>query len=175
MNDPVATLAERWLPVIGYEGLYEVSDRGRVRSVTRTVSRPGAVSGGAKQTRQGALLTPIRQNKQGHQQVRLCKNGTATGLSIHCLVLEAFVGRRLDGQHGLHANDIPTDNRLENLRWGTPSDNGLDCVRNGNHPNARKTRCPRNHEYSIRPASGQRYCKTCTNQARRNRYRETAK
>lgn len=50
---------------------------------------------------------------------------------VHDLVLTAFVGPRPAGSLGLHWNDIPTDNRLENLRWGTKRDNSLDALRNG--------------------------------------------
>ncbi len=50
---------------------------------------------------------------------------------VHRLVLEAFVGPCPPGQQCRHLNDIPSDNRLENLRWGTPKENGEDRVRNG--------------------------------------------
>lgn len=169
MNDPVAQL-ESWLPVPGYEGLYEVSDAGRVRSLTRTVMRTGAKGGGRAQTRRGALLTPIRQNSNGHLQVRLSKDSVVKGLSIHCLVLEAFVGPRPTGYHALHANDVPNDNRLENLRWGTPAENAQDAIRNGRNANLRRERCRRDHEYTSRP-DGSRICNTCINDRRRARRR----
>jgi hypothetical protein len=56
----------------------------------------------------------------------------------HRLVLEAFVGSCPPGMQCCHENDIPDDNRIENLRWGTPKSNGEDRVRNGRMPRGEK-------------------------------------
>jgi len=62
---------------------------------------------------------------------------------------------------GLHRDDDQRNNALTNLYWGTGSENSVDQVRNGNHPNARKVLCKRKHnDWYIRP-NGARCCRTC--------------
>jgi len=139
---------ERWLPVVGYEGLYEVSDQGHVRSVERVDSY-----GRHRKTR---VLKP-NKNGSGHYQVRLYRNGRSESYSyVHRLVLEAFVGPCPEGMVGCHYDDVKEHNRLENLRWGTSSSNRFDAVRNGNDYNARKTHCKYGHEFT---PENTRYCK----------------
>ena len=79
----MADKGEQWKPVVGYEGLYEVSNQGRVFSVPRRDSR------GHK--RGGHLLKPAAGSK-GHLRIGACKNGKMKNLLVHRLVLEAFVG-----------------------------------------------------------------------------------
>jgi hypothetical protein len=59
-------------------------------------------------------------------------------MDVHVLVLTAFVGPCPDGNEALHFNDIPDDNRLSNLRWGTRSQNNHDAIRNGHRTYGRK-------------------------------------
>ncbi|MGC5078489.1 HNH endonuclease signature motif containing protein [Agrococcus sp. DT81.2] len=80
--------------------------------------------------------------------MRVQFEGKSRVVRVHHLVLEAFVGPRPDGMFGCHWNDDPYDNRLENLRWATPSANSLDSVRNRTHAAATRTACPRGHEYT---------------------------
>lgn len=110
-------VTENWLPVTGYEGLYEVSDHGHVRTL-----RPGRF-------RHGAHIG--RTNKGGYRVVDLIKDGHASRRLVHQLVLEAFVGPREPGQITRHLNDVKTDNRLENLVWGTHLENAADAQENG--------------------------------------------
>lgn len=62
-------------------------------------------------------------------------DGRKVRLPVHHAMLLAFVGPRPEGLWGLHKNDIRTDNRPENLYWGTPSQNVADCIRNGHFVN----------------------------------------
>lgn len=148
--------SEEWRPVPGYEGCYEVSSIGRVRSLTR----PDALG----RVRRGKLLSP-RRAVSGHRVIALCVNRERRQFLVHHLVLMAFVGPRPDGLDGCHRNDIPDDNRVSNLRWDTRSSNVLDCVRNGGHHMANKTECTQGHPYSpentYRYPGGNRACNEC--------------
>lgn len=115
---------ERWLPVVGFEGRYEVSDHGRVRSVDRIAQ----TATGARRYR-GVMLRPGTV-ESGHQLVVLGKGNSRL---IHALVLAAFVGPRPAGHDSLHHDGNPANNRLENLRWGTRSENVRDAQRHGTY------------------------------------------
>lgn len=161
---------ENWLPIEGYEGIYSVSDQGRVRSEKRVI----VDKNGHKRRMPELILVPEVANT-GHQRVSLWKNHKKDVRKVHHLVLEAFVGKREPGMEACHWNDIPADNRLTNLRWATQSDNTLDRVRNGKHHESRKTHCLRGHEFTPENTSPQsngrgRNCRKChnlRNQARR--------
>lgn len=127
---------EQWLPVVGHEGIYEVSDRGRVRSLDRLDVR------GTK--RKGRVLSPAPVTS-GHLQLRLGGRPRNRQARVHVLVLEAFVGPRPSGQDACHNNGDPTDNRLSNLRWDTKSSNQLDRNAHGTCPQLNRTHCPRGH------------------------------
>jgi hypothetical protein len=98
--------------------IYEVSDQGRVKSYRRypegRLLRPGCMSG-------------------GHVSVSL---GRKNSLCVHALVLLAFVGPPPEKHECRHLNGNPSDNRLENLRWGTRSENiGRNTLELGQPPN----------------------------------------
>lgn len=147
---------ETWLPIPGYEGIYEVSDRGRVRSLDRLDSRG--------RRRKGRLRRLIMQ-PSGHFTVSLCREAEHQGFLVHHLVLLAFVGPRPDGMEGCHWDDNPANNHLANLRWDTRSANVRDSVRNGTHHMARATHCPQGHEYTpentYQYPQGNRACREC--------------
>lgn len=156
---------ERWKAIVGYEGIYEVSSLGGVRSLDRYSSSGRRLK--------GATLPQFR-TPHGYLRVGLCKQGKTRTELVHPLVLEAFVGPRPEGCDCCHLNDVPDDNRLENLRWGTRSQNILDSVRNGNHINARKTHCIRGHQLSganlyVAEKTGKRHCKTCASDSQKRR------
>ena len=153
-------MTERWKPVVGFEELYEVSDQGRVRSVDRPVTD----TLGRKGVRPGLELKPWAI-RSGHLQVGLYRKGQVSMRLVHRLVLEAFRGTCPPGHQAGHWDDDPSNNRLSNLRWDTPSANSLDSVRNGNHIHARKTHCPKGHEFDaentyVHP-DGSRKCREC--------------
>lgn len=129
-----------WRPVAGYEGHYEVSDQGNVRSIDRVVINRD----GVKRTLRGKMLRP-GDGGTGHLIVSLNLNGVASSKKVHRLVLAAFVGPCPAGLVVCHNNGDPTDNRLSNLRYDTYSENLHDRVRHGVHHNTNKTRCPRGH------------------------------
>ncbi|WP_414021392.1 NUMOD4 motif-containing HNH endonuclease [Microbacterium aurugineum] len=119
---------ERWCPVPGYEGLYEVSDQGRVRSLDRI--------GLAGQRLTGRTLRPQRNSKSGHVVVALYRDGRKSFRKVHQVVAEAFIGPRPLGALTRHLNDVADDNRAVNLAYGTHADNLADARRNGRQPPA---------------------------------------
>lgn len=134
------TAPERWLPIPGYEGWYEVSDHGRVRSVDRTILRRDGVS----QRCRGHLFA-TRLNEQGRPVVVLRQADSGSTWRVHALVLLAFVGPRPAGMEACHEDGDRANNRLANLRWDTRSGNRHDSVRHGTHLMTRRLTCPRNH------------------------------
>lgn len=106
------------------------------------------------------------ENSGGYTSVNLSIRGKRRQYCVSWLVLEAFVGPRPEGYLGCHKNDIKTDNRLENLYWGTNSQNQDDAVRNGRNPLARRDHCKHGHPFSgdnlyISPNGRGRGCRTC--------------
>lgn len=119
-------MAEQWLPVKGYEGLYEVSDHGRVKRVeSRVWNRKGYWL-----TRKEGVLKP-GTDSDGYLIVGLCKEGIRKTQKVHQLVLRAFVGDCPDGCLTRHLNGKRKDNHLTNLAWGTPAENCADMDRHG--------------------------------------------
>jgi len=118
-------MTERWLPVVGYERLYEVSDLGRIRSLDR-VTR-------TNQFRVGKVLAcSIDRASTGYRYARLSKDGVCVKVNIHVLVLTAFVGPRPSPRHeACHDDGDRTNAALSNLRWDTPEANHADRIRHG--------------------------------------------
>ncbi len=114
----IANCASKWRPVVGYEGLYEVSMDGGVRSVERRVPR--------RTTKNGMFIKP-RILKQfvfnGRCVVPLTRGGKGVKRLVHRLVVEANGMPVKRGFEVDHINGIPNDNRLANLRVVTASQN----------------------------------------------------
>lgn len=121
---------ERWRDVIGYEGLYQVSDWGRVRSMDRVVSHNWS----GTQVCKGRILSLRRSSKTGKVKslsAQLWKAGVRTTKPVHRLVLEAWVGPCPDGCEGCHNDGDGANNVVSNLRWDTRRNNQLDRRRHG--------------------------------------------
>jgi hypothetical protein len=130
---------EKWLPVLGWEEFYEVSNLGNVRSIKRI----GKTKFGNR-FYGGDLVKPIKTTT-GYVAVNLTGNKCRKQFHIHKLVLEAFVGKAPIGMECCHNNGNRTDARLENLRWDTRINNHADKWNHGtwqggvNHGNAKLT------------------------------------
>lgn len=107
---------ELWKAITGYEGYYEVSNLGRVRSIDHTVNS----GNGNTYIWKGRSLKP-RKNSAGYLRVQLSKNGKVKWAFIHRLVAEAFLEK--SGSIINHKNEIKIDNRADNLEWCTASYN----------------------------------------------------
>lgn len=150
---------EQWLPVVGYEGSYEVSDLGRVRSLDRVTIRKN----GSPLTVRGRVLRPCR-DPYGYYQVNLCA-GTEQHISrVHRLVAAAFIGPCPAGAEVRHGPGGFLDNRVVNLCYGSRRDNALDKRRDGTHHQAKKSVCPRGHPLeapNLIPAIARRGFRSC--------------
>ena len=115
-------MEEVWRDIPGYEGCYQASTRGRIQSVARPVFRKDGHGGYAVWQYAGQILR-ARSKESGHLNVSLGGRNTK---KVHRLVLETFVGPCPAGHECLHADGDPTNNNLDNLRWGTRLDNRAD-------------------------------------------------
>lgn len=106
---------EIWKDVIGFEGIYQVSNMGQIKSLERYDRR------GFKKwpTR---ILKPAK-TRYGYHQILLCKNGQRFKRYVHHIVTEAFIGERPAGKQCNHINGIKTDNSIDNLEYCTASEN----------------------------------------------------
>lgn len=115
---------ELWKPVVGYEGYYEASSGGRIRSLDRIVVRSVG-----NFHREGALLNPSL-NAYGYLRVALSVGGVGRTRTVHSLIAQAFlpnppgeVSAKSDGWSINHIDGIKTNNRVENLEYVTKSGN----------------------------------------------------
>lgn len=109
---------EAWVPIAGYEGYYEVSDLGRVRS---------ALSRKLKE-QSGGPGTSVH-----YFYVTLYRGNVGKKVRVHRLVAEHFIPNPKGYPYVLHKNDDRTMNMKSNLKWGTQTHNHLDAVRNGTY------------------------------------------
>ena len=106
---------ENWKAIPGYEGLYEVSDLGNVRSLPRPRTKGGVLKQG--------------KTTEGYKQVALCREGKSSQRLVHRLVLLAFKGP--SDLETRHLNGVNTDNALLNLEYGTGVENAQDRAIHG--------------------------------------------
>lgn len=118
---------ETWRAVVGFEGRYEVSDLGRVRSLRV------AVGGAVKVSVARAVPLVLREvtDRTGYRLIMLSGRRPRPCKRVHRLVLEAFVGPCPVGHQAAHLNGVRADNRLVNLAWKTPRENDEDKDRHG--------------------------------------------
>lgn len=105
---------ERWKDVVGYEGLYQVSNWGKVRSLTRFV----VDSNGVSKRLVGRVLRPSRTSKNGSKVVVLCKNGIGKGMKVAQIVAEAWLKPCPDGYVLKHGRKGFANDNVSNLYWG---------------------------------------------------------
>lgn len=111
---------EIWRPIPFFEGIYEASDKGRIRSVDREIRSMGEI-----RHRKGALLTPKKVKRKQALVASLRHDLRRVEVRVHRAVLEAFIGPCPEGMEGRHWPDLnPLNNHLSNLCWDHPTKRG---------------------------------------------------
>lgn len=108
-------MSETWKPIVGYEGLYEVSDLGRVRSIGHRISP--------------RVLKLHTRTRDQYVTVGLSKDKRRKVLKVHRLVATAFIGEPGVDNQVDHVNGNRSDNKAINLRWVSGSVNGSNRTR----------------------------------------------
>lgn len=121
------TEVEEWRPVPGYEGVYEASSLGRIRSLKRLVEFPD----GRKSYWIAGRILKQQMGTHEHLQVDLSVEGVRRRYDVHYLVCCAFYGPRVAPNECCHNDGIPTNNESSNLRWGTRESNMQDRLTHG--------------------------------------------
>lgn len=115
-------MSEVWKDVVGYEGRYQVSNLGRIKSLPNQQRKSEAI---------------LKQSKKAKGYMSVCLTDSYKGARrqkdfwVHGLVLQAFVGERGDGQECCHGDGDGSNNALSNLRWGSKKENAADKQKHG--------------------------------------------
>ena len=112
---------EQFVAIAGYDGIYQISNRGRVKG------------------RKGEILKQWT-TYHGYKRIGLWKNGARKSFAVHRLVGAVFIPNPHDKPHINHINAVTDDNNVENLEWCTRSENQQHCRRIGRGPNQRGAR-----------------------------------
>lgn len=152
-----------WKSVVGYEGVYEISEYGDLKRV-------GPIPGASV----GRILKKT-YDKDGYVRYGLMREAVLKHFRAARLVCMAFNGSPPAGKPWVLHNDGSKDNdHYTNLRWGSPSENIHDSVAHGTHWEAKKTECLRGHpldsENTYIDGKGKRSCIKCRQEAIRKHY-----
>lgn len=124
-------MTENWKPISGYEGLYEISDSGKVKSLPKKKG-VSFINGNSPE-----ILLKNNLGRNGYFRINLGRNKMK---SVHRLVAEAFIPNPDNKKWVNHKNGVKTDNRVSNLEWSTISENCQHAVRTGLTSLSRKRR-----------------------------------
>lgn len=121
---------EVWKPIKGYEGVYEISSFGRVKSLDRTIRHTGCL-GGKNKLRKEGMIRKCGKNTNGYPSVTITFNSREKTRAVHRFVAEAFLPNPQNKFTVNHKNGIKTDNRVENLEWMTQTENIRHAFKTG--------------------------------------------
>lgn len=113
---------EQWKDIVGFEGWYQISNLGRVRSVPRVVPHKSKHGSVAYQRWESKILRPTITN-QGYEMVVLSKSGKFSYPTVHRLVAIAFIPNPHNKRTVNHIDGDKTNNVVSNLEWCTSSEN----------------------------------------------------
>lgn len=119
---------EVWKPIPRLDSIIEVSSLGNVRRVAQVVPSRGGFR------TMKARTVKFRSHPWGYWWVEFMVHGVKCRDFVHRLVLEGFVGEPPAGAYALHGDNDPKNNGIENLRWGTPTENCADKIIHGTQP-----------------------------------------
>lgn len=123
-------MTEEWRDIPDWEGFYQASSLGRIRSVDRDIIR--IVDGRSIKVRRRGRVLKLELAKTGYLTAGLHRDGGTFTTSVHILVCCAFRGPRPDNSHAAHNDGNRINNCAENIRWATPQENFEDKIRHGN-------------------------------------------
>ncbi|NCD01333.1 hypothetical protein EOL94_04560 [bacterium] len=106
---------EVWKNIIGYKNIYQVSNKGRIKSLKFGQEN----------------IMKLKKWKNGYMRIDLCKNGKKKYCLVHRLVAQAFIQNPENKPCTNHINGIKSDNRVENLEWATKSENAIHAYKTG--------------------------------------------
>lgn len=139
-------MAER-RPVVGYEGLYEVSCDGLVYSLSRIVYS----SDNKRLYTKVEKVLSFETTKTGYHRVILCKEGKSRKIFVHRLVCEAFIQNPGNKPFVNHKDGVKLNNRLSNLEWCTAKENTKHAIEQGlQTPKIQKTNIPDNIKQEVK-------------------------
>ena len=142
-----------WKPIKGYEGMYEISNNGKVRSLSRWDNKGKRVRG---------RMMKIYIGTHGYQIVDLCKNGKRKHYQLHRLMAETFIPNTDNKPCIDHINTIKTDNRIKNLRWVTRSENMLnELTRKHNSEGQKGKKLTEEHKKKVKENSSLKKSTLC--------------
>ena len=138
---------EIWKPVVGYEGVYEVSNKGRIKSLERIVNAKN------RQIHKRESIRNLKIN-DGYYYVTLAKNSKRETIAVHRIVAMAFIEKPNGKNHIDHINTNRLDNRVENLKWCTRLENARNPITHKKIVNSRKSKEYREKQIRTRKEKG---------------------
>lgn len=114
---------EVWKDIKGYEGLYQVSNLGNVKSLDRIIPFRNS-----EMSIKGKMLT--KKNVKGYHMAQLCSDGIKVRKSVHRLVAQAFIPNKHNKPEVNHLDENKQNNKVDNLEWATSKENANYGVRN---------------------------------------------
>lgn len=143
-------MKEIWREIPGWEGFYEVSDMGSVRSMERTIYAHYGPTGEYQGRTWKSRVLKQTIDYQGYPFVKLHRSSTNEHhrIAVHALVARTFIGPRPEGMQVRHLNGNSSDPRVENLAYGTHTENNMDTIRHGTNPYSNKTHCIQGHPFA---------------------------